>query len=324
MNDDTTSPPSALPPNELSMGKSAEASEPAAIQPQTTAPPRELFRSLGRLRIFEALHYREYRLIWYAQIFAGQATWMDQVTRGWLLYELTNSTLQLGLVRGVQAIPLLLLSPLAGSVADRYSRKNQVLIAQLVDGVLFAIMAALIFSGRIEPWHVYVTAFGMSIVQTFQQPSRAAMVGDAVPISHLTNAIGLNSIIFNVARSAGPAIAGLLIAAVGTGGAYSVQAVCYFLATIWTVQLASNRSISAHGKHGHGESLTKSILEGWKFSWHNEAVRASLLVVVCASIFIIPFMTLLPVFARDILRVGATGQGLLLGAMGVARSSAPC
>lgn len=269
--------------------------------------------------MFEALRYREYRLIWYAQIFASQATWMDQVARGWLLYELTNSTLQLGLVRGVQAIPILLLSPLAGSVADRYSRKNQVLVAQIVDGVLFAIVAALIFAGRIEPWHVYVTAFGMSVVQAFQQPSRAAMIGDAVPVSHLTNAIGLNSIIFNVSRSAGPAIAGLLIAFVGTGGAYTAQAVCYFLATIWTMQLSSSRSAAsrAHGKHGQGESFGKSIIAGWKFSWRSEAVRASLLIVACSSIFIIPFMTLLPVFARDILHVGATGQGLLLSAMGI-------
>ena len=244
---------------------------------------------------------------------------MDQVARGWLLYELTNSTLQLGLVRGVQAIPILLLSPLAGSVADRYSRKNQVLVAQIVDGVLFAIVAALIFAGRIEPWHVYVTAFGMSVVQAFQQPSRAAMIGDAVPVSHLTNAIGLNSIIFNVSRSAGPAIAGLLIAAVGTGGAYTAQAVCYFLATLWTMQLSSSRSATsrAHGKHGHNESFGQSIIEGWKFSWRSEAVRASLLIVVCSSIFIIPFMTLLPVFARDVLHVGATGQGLLLSAMGI-------
>lgn len=269
--------------------------------------------------MFEALRYREYRLIWYAQVFASQATWMDQVARGWLLYELTNSTLQLGLVRGVQAIPILLLSPLAGSVADRYSRKNQVLVAQIVDGTLFAIVAALIFAGRIEPWHVYVTAFGMSIVQAFQQPARAAMIGDSVPVSHLTNAIGLNSIIFNVSRSAGPAIAGVLIAAVGTGGAYTAQAACYFLATIWTMRLSPNPGASrrAAGKHTHDESFGKSIVEGWKFAWRNEAVRASLLIVVCSSIFIIPFMTLLPVFARDILHVGSTGQGLLLSAMGI-------
>ena len=96
--------------------------------------------------------------IWFGQIFASMATWMDQVARGWLLYELTNSTLQLGLIRGVQAIPILLLSPLAGSAADRYSRKNQILIAQIVDGLLYVVVAILIFAGRIEPWHVFVTA----------------------------------------------------------------------------------------------------------------------------------------------------------------------
>jgi MFS family permease len=141
--------------------------------------------------MFDALRHREYRLIWYGQIFASMATWMDQVARGWLLYELTNSALQLGLVRGVQAIPLLLLTPLAGSTADRYSRKMQVLVAQVVDGLLYAAVAVLIFSGNIEPWHVYVTAIGMSVVQAFQLPSRAAMIGDAVPANHLTNAIGL-------------------------------------------------------------------------------------------------------------------------------------
>ena len=283
------------------------------------AQPRGMLGSLGALRIFEALHYREYRLIWFGQIFASMATWMDQVARGWLLYELTNSTLQLGLIRGVQAIPILLLSPFAGSAADRYSRKNQILIAQIVDGLLYVVVAILIFAGRIEPWHVFVTAFGMSIVQSFQQPSRAALVGDAVPTEHITNAIGLNSIIFNVARSAGPAFAGFLIALVGTGGAYTAQAICYFLATIWTWQLRVGQTPPkiTQDKHGHDESVGQSIIEGWKFSWRNEAVRASLLIVICASIFIIPFMTLLPVFARDVLHVGATGQGLLLSAMGI-------
>ena len=248
------------------------------------------------------------------------ATWMDQVARGWLIYELTDSAFQLGLVRGIQAIPILLLSPLAGSTADRYSRKMQVLVAQLVDGLLYGVIALLIFTGQIQPWHVYVTAFGMSIVWTFQQPSRAAMVGDAVPLNQLTNAVGLNSIVFNVARSAGPALAGVLIAIYGTAGSYTAQAIFYLLATIWTVQLRSGqrpRARSHDGDPAHKESLGQSIIEGWKFSWRNEAVRASLLIVVFASLFIIPFMTLLPVFARDILKVGADGQGLLLSAMGV-------
>jgi MFS family permease len=244
---------------------------------------------------------------------------MDQVTRGWLIYELTNSALQLGLVRGVQAIPILLLSPVAGSVADRYSRKMQVLVAQVADGLFYAMLALLIITGRIQPWHVYVTAFLMAIAQVFQQPARIAMVSDAVPPQKLTNAIGLNAVVFNVARSAGPALAGALIVMSGTGGSYAVQAAFYFLATIWTVMLrpAGRPSVGSHGRSAHGESFGQSIIEGWKFSWRNEAVRTGLLVVMFASLFIVPFTTLLPVFARDLLGVGATGQGLLLTAMGV-------
>jgi MFS family permease len=244
---------------------------------------------------------------------------MDQVTRGWLIYELTDSALQLGLVRGVQAIPFLLLSPVAGSVADRYSRKMQVVLTQIANGILLAATAALIFTGQIRPWHVYVTAVLMAIVQTFLQPARAALISDAVPASNLTNAIGLNAVVFNVARSTGPALAGVLIAKFGTGGAYSVQALFFFLATIWTTQLRSAESSggSSRGRSAHQESFGQSIIEGWKFSWRNEIVRTALLIVMFVSLFIGPFTTLLPVFARDILQVGATGQGLLLTAMGV-------
>ena len=274
---------------------------------------------LLRFRAFEALYHREYRLIWYGQIFAFMGTWMDQVTRGWLIYELTDSALQLGLVRGVQAIPFLLLSPLAGSVADRYSRKMQVVLTQIANGFLYTVTALLIFTGQIRPWHVYITAVLMAIVQVFLQPARAALISDAVPASNLTNAIGLNAVVFNAARSTGPALAGVLIAKFGTGGAYFVQAIFFFLATIWTTQLRSAERSAAgfHGHAAHEESFGQSIIEGWKFSWRNEVVRTALLIVMFVSLLIVPFTTLLPVFARDILQVGATGQGLLLTAMGV-------
>jgi MFS family permease len=277
------------------------------------------FAGLTQLRALTSLQHRDYRLLWFGHIFTSMGFWMDQVSRGWLIYELTDSTVQLGLVRGVQAIPILLLSPIAGSAADRYSRKTQILIAQIIDGLMFATLALLIFAGEIQPWHVYVTAFGMAIVQTFQQPSRAAIISDVVPTKNLTNAIGLNSIIFNVARSTGPALAGVLIAGFGTGGAYGTQAVFYFLATFWTLRLRATERLAggAPGRSGHGVSFGQSIIEGWKFSWRNETVRTALLVTMFASLFIVPFTTLLPVFARDILAVGSTGQGFLLTAMGL-------
>ena len=285
-----------------------------------TAPGSAIGRRFGgltRLRALASLQYRDYRLLWFGHVFTSMAFWMDQVTRGWLIYELTDSTVQLGLVRGVQAIPILLLSPIAGSAADRYSRKTQILIAQVIDGAMFGALAILIFAGEIQPWHVYVTAFAMACVQTFQQPARAAIIGDVVPREGLTNAIGLNSIIFNVARSTGPALAGVLIVAFGTGGAFATQAIFYFLATYWTLRLRATAASTGGGRHGHGESFARSIVEGWKFSWRNVEVRTALLVVMFASLLIVPFTTLLPVFARDILDVGASGQGFLLTAMGV-------
>ncbi len=274
---------------------------------------------LVRLRAFDALRHREYRLLWYGQVFSSMGTWMDQVTRGWLIYELTDSALQLGLVRGIQAIPFLLLSPIAGSTADRYSRKFQVVGAQFANGFLYAVTAVLIFAALIKPWHVYVTAFLMACVQVFLQPSRAAMISDTVPQKNLTNAIGLNAVVFNMARSTGPALAGLLIALFGTGLSYAVQAVFFLLATVWTMQMSSSHHVSSHsqGPGAHEESFGQSIIEGWKFSWHNEVVRTGILVVIIASLFMIPFSTLLPVFARDLLQVGAQGQGLLLTSMGI-------
>ena len=267
----------------------------------------------------EVLRQREFRLLWFGHVFASMAFWMDQVTRGWLIYELTNSTVQLGLIRGVQAIPILFLSPIAGSVADRYSRKNQILITQLADGSMFALLALLIFTGAIEPWHVYATAFGMAVAQTFHHPARAAIIADIVPATHLTNAIGLGSMVFNVARSLGPALAGALITVFGSGGAYAAQAGFFILATYWTFRLSDvgRSAASAHGPAGRHESLRRSIVEGWRFSWQNETVRAALLIATLAALFIVPFTTLLPVFARDILGVGASGQGLLLTAMGI-------
>ena len=165
-------------------------------------------------------------------------TWMDQVTRGWLIYELTNSALQLGLVRGIQAIPFLLLSPIAGSAADRYPRKFQVVVAQFASGFLYAVTAALVLTGLIRPWHVYVTAFLMACVQVFLQPSRSAMISDFVPQKTLTSAIGLNAMVFNMARSTGPALSGLLISLSSTGISYAVQALFMVLATVWTTQLS--------------------------------------------------------------------------------------
>lgn len=289
--------------------------ERSAEQPATTG----ILGKLLRIRTFEALQYRDFHLLWMGQMGIAMGTWMDQLARGWLLYQLTDSALQLGLVRAMQAIPFLLLSPLAGVLADRYGRKGQLLVAQSIDGCLYALMAVLIFTEHIQPWHVYATALGTAVVSVFQQPARQAMVSEAVPVHHLTNAIGLDSLIFNVSRSTGPALAGVLIALIGTGGSYAAQATLYAASTLWTAQirLPARTARPDSGRYSHARSFVGGTAEGWRFMVSNEAVRTGMVIAMLASLLAQPFATLLPIFARDILQIGPTGQGLLLTAMGV-------
>src|SRR3972149_5005050 len=219
-------------------------------------PPRLLAALLG-LRAFKPLRYREYRLLWSGQIFGSMGMWMEEVTRGWLISELTAWALQRGRARGVQAIPYLLFSPLAGSAADRYSRKTQLLMAQGATVLICGATALLVFAGLVRTWHVYVTAFLAATAHVFQQPVRASMISDAVPREYLTNAIGLSSLMFNVSRGLGPALAGALIVVTGTGGAFGVQALFLFLASAVTWPLLP----VAHAARAtsHRESVARSL-----------------------------------------------------------------
>ena len=277
---------------------------------------QSFFSRIRGHRALTALRFRTFRLVCGGQVFGNVGTWMDELSRGWLIYQLTDSVVQLGLVRGIQLIPTLLISPFAGTAADRYSRKTLLLVSQLVQGLSFAVLALLIVSGHVAPWHVYVTAVVAGTMQAIQQPARASIVTESVPPDSLTNAIGLTSLIYNMARLMGPALAGAIIAFADTSGAFAVQAACMLLATLWTARLPAMPHAVDGATKARRESFAHSIVEGWKFSWHNQTVRAGILctTIVCTLMF--PFTTLLPVFARDLLGVGAQGQGFLLAAMG--------
>lgn len=286
-----------------------------SVDPHLPAGP---VGALLRLPTFHALRYRRFRLLWYGGVGNGLAQWMDQVARGWLMYELTSSTLHLGAIVAIRAVPILLLSPIAGTMADRYSRRGQLVLAQGIDVILNTGTALLIWSGYVEPWHVYVLALSTAVVQVFQSPARQVMVTEAVAPRDLTNAIGINSIAWNGSRTVGPAIAGVLIFLVGTAGCFAAQALLFALSTIWTLQLGGDsRPSGSAGREQHRLTFFGSAVEGWRFVARDETVRAGMLVTALAACFAQSFLTLLPVFARDILGAGSTGQGLLLTSMGV-------
>jgi MFS family permease len=291
---------------------------PAPAHRPATDEPRGLLRALLRVPTFQGFRYPEYRLLWYGQVGNGLGHWMDQVARGWLMYELTNSAVQLGAVTAVRAIPLLLFSPVAGTLADRHGRKTQLVVAEAVNAVLYAVLAILVLTRLVEPWHLYAVAVGSAVVQVFHGPARQAMITESVEPHDMTNAIGLSSIAFNGSRTLGPTIAGVLIALAGTGAAYVVQAGLFAATTIWTIQLRGDVDRRhSESRHGPRPSFLTSMVEGWRFVRHNETVRSGMLVLMLASFLAVPFSTLLPIFAKDVMRAGASGQGLLLTGMGV-------
>jgi MFS family permease len=176
--------------------------------------------AMGLGHTFVSLRLRDYRLLMLGQLSTSMGQWMDQVTRGWLIYQLTGSALQLGLATALRGLPLLVFGVLAGAVADRSNRKAQLILAQLTNALFNVLLATLVLVHRVQPWHVYVTGLLVGTVQAFQQPARQTLISDIVGARQLMNALALNAMALNVARALGPALAGLLIALTGTHGSY--------------------------------------------------------------------------------------------------------
>ncbi|MGI9052270.1 MAG: MFS transporter [Ilumatobacteraceae bacterium] len=166
---------------------------------------------------FAALATRNYRLFATGSLISNVGTWMQRVAQDWLILTLTASAGALGVTTGLQFLPILLFSPLAGVVADRYPKRVVLTVTQVVLGVTAATLGVLAVTGLAQPWHVYLLAFLFGTGAAFDVPARQAFVNEMVGPDRLTNAVALNSASFNLARMIGPALAGLLIAALGSG-----------------------------------------------------------------------------------------------------------
>ena len=177
--------------------------------------------------MFRSLHTRNYRLFAMGQVVSNSGTWMQRVAQDWLVLQLTHgSGTALGIATGLQFLPMLA-SPWGGVIADRYSKRRMLMITQTAMGLLALILGVLAVTGAVHIWQVYVLAFGLGLTTLVDNPTRQAFVTEMVGHAHMPNAIALNSAIFNLARIAGPAAAGLVIGAVGTPTAFFVNAASY-------------------------------------------------------------------------------------------------
>lgn len=238
---------------------------------------------------------------------------MQWVAQAWLVYRLTGSAVLLGTVGFASQVPVFLLSPIGGVVADRRDRRRVLLATQSASMVLALGLALLTLSGRIEVWQLLALAAMLGVANGFDIPARQSFVVELVGRQDLVNAIALNSSMFNGARILGPAIAGIVVAAVGEGFCFLANAVSYLavLASLLAIRLPPRARLAPARS-----SPAAQILEGWRFVAGTSPIRALLLLLGLVSLTGMPYAVLMPVIAEDVLHAGASGLGLLMGASG--------
>lgn len=263
--------------------------------------------------MFRALRHRNYRLFFSGQIISLVGTWMQSVAQSWLVYRLTGSSLLLGLVGFASQIPVFLLAPIGGLVADRYSRHRIVIGTQTSAMILACVLSALTLLGNIRVWEIMVLASLLGAVNAFDIPARQAFIVDMVHSGDLINAIALNSSMVNGARILGPAIAGIMVAAIGEGWCFFSNAISYIAVIVGLLMMV----VTPRERDRQARSGLESIKHGFTWVWQTAPIRALLLLLGLVSLTGMPYAVLMPIFADKILHGGARGLGVLMGASGV-------
>jgi MFS family permease len=260
-----------------------------------------------------SLHHRNFQLFFGGQLISLIGTWMDTIAEAWLVYRLTHSSLLLGLAGFASQIPVFLLAPIGGVVADRFNRHKVVIGTQAFSMLLASILSFLTLTKRVTVMDVMVLAALMGCVNAFDIPARQAFLVDMVGREDLMNAIALNSSMFNGARVIGPSVAGILVASIGEGWCFFANAVSYIAVIAGLLLMKIERTNTA----GHEGSPIEHIKEGFRFVQNTAPIRAILLLLGLVSLVGMPYTVLMPVFATKILHGNARTLGVLMGATGI-------
>ena len=287
------------------------ADAPLADQPATT--PVAPAPQPPRAGAFAALRHRNFRVFYIGQLLSLTGGWMQSTAQGWLVLELTDSELLLGIVTAASASPVLFFTLYAGAVADRMDKRRIILQAQAAATVLTFTLAVLTGTGRITYPALLVLVFLLGTANAFEVPTRQSFFVELVGRRDLQNAIALNSTAFNATRIVGPAIAGWTIGAFGVAACFYANSVSYLGVIAGLLMMR----LPPFTPPERTASTLENIREGFAFIRGHRLVRTLVWQIAAMSILAFPFVMLLPVFARDVLQVGATGLGWMLSAMGV-------
>ncbi|MCL5036457.1 MAG: MFS transporter [Chloroflexi bacterium] len=263
---------------------------------------------------FRALRHRNFRLYWFGQLISLQGTWMQMVALGWLVLRLTDSPFLLGLAGMAGSIPVMFLILPAGVISDRISKRKVLLFTQAGMAVLAAVLAVLTLTNTINIYLILILAFLSGILVSLDMPARQSFVIEMVGKDDLMNAISLNSGLFNFARIIAPALAGFVIALWGEGVCFAVNSASF---VFMIAGLLMMRSLPEFEPPENNKKIFAEVLEGLEFIKGTPVIKLLLIFVAASAFFVTSSFVLMPVFARDILKVGAHGLGLLMSAQGV-------
>lgn len=267
------------------------------------------------LDTFASLRHRDYRLLWLGMVVMSAGQWLQQIALSWLVFDLTGSASLLGLINGVRFLPFLFTSLVGGVLADRTDRRRLMLGTQWYLLAVTLLMGLLLLSGRTAVWHLFVFTFVSGVGWSLAQPVRQSLVPSLVPRDDLLNAVALSSAAFNLTRTLGPAAGGLLLAWLGGGGTFLVQAALYAVVLAMTAAMRVPALAAPPG--GRAASAWDSLREGLRYVRGTPVVGALLLLGLVPMLLGMPYQSLLPIFAADIYRIGPGGLGLLTGAAGL-------
>src|SRR5947209_7761471 len=287
---------------------------------ETPAFPASGSAGKGLLRAFTSLRHHNYRLYCFGQMISLIGSYMQSIRQAWLVLELTHSGWQLGVVGALQALPVLLFSLFGGVFADRWPKRRVLLVtesAAMVQALLLWVLAA---TGTIQLWHLYVLATLLGFTDCLERPTRQAFIIELVGREDLPNAVALNSSQSQMMRVVGPGIAGVIIAASGVSLLFLLNALS-FLAVI--VGLALIKSSELHAQPlrstnaSERQSTWQSLREGVEYVWNTPAISLVIVVVGLVLLFGSNFNVVLPLFATNLLHVGAAGFGFFSAALAI-------
>jgi MFS family permease len=266
---------------------------------------------------FSALYHRDFRLFWFGQLISLSGTWMHSVAQGWLVYSLTKSPFYLGIVATASTLPILLFTLIGGIVADRFRKRDLIILTQVLSIAPPLMLGILTDLNVITVYQVILLAIFLGTVNAFDMPARQSFVIEMVGKEHLLNAIALNSAAFNGARMIGPVVAGFVIAYLGLPACFYLNAVS-FIAVIIALSRIKVKGESKVASKG----FFRELPEGIQFIKKQRDILYAIVLIAIFSLFGIPYMSFLPVFAEEVFGAGAKGLGFLVSATGIGAFSA--